>query len=435
MRKHLLFPLSLLFFTSSLMAQEDIPQSVASISAGMGVLTFNGDIGKGKEVSKYTYIRGGYNFNVEKRFVKDYIGASLNVVMGKLAMGERSQDTTRNRNFESKLMQFGLNLNFYLQNKKGTPVIPYLSTGFAYATLAAKTDLKYGGDSLNPTGNYYYWSDGSIRNQPELASNEFTAQHVNRDYTYESDLKGAATSAMSLPIGLGFKLKVGTKLEANLGATYYMSMTDVIDAMKTGGNDSYMFSYFGLTYNITKKSKEEKEREKKSSNVDFSKIDKQDMDGDKVADNVDVCPGTPKGVKVDAKGCPLDEDEDGVADYLDKEKGTKKGSIVDAEGKTVTDAMILAKAKQDSMASSRNDIFKNNPSMASLKKIEADIKNKQVNSSSKSQVPSQFINADTNHDGIISSNEITAIIDGFFDGSNDYTVEKIHALIDYFFEQ
>jgi pyrrolidone-carboxylate peptidase len=96
---------------------------------------------------------------------------------------------------------------------------------------------------------------------------------------------------------------------------------------------------------------------------------------------------------------------------------------------------MLAKAKQDSMASSRNDIFKNNPSMASLKKIEQDIKNKQVASTTKAKVPAQFENADTNHDGIISSSEITAVIDGFFDGSNNYTVEKIHALIDYFFEQ
>lgn len=43
-----------------------------------------------------------------------------------------------------------------------------------------------------------------------------------------------------------------------------------------------------------------------------------DSDGDGVADKDDKCPNTPKGVKVDAKGCPLDQDNDGVADADDK---------------------------------------------------------------------------------------------------------------------
>lgn len=422
-------------FSNTSFCQDDKPTEVATISAGIGVLTFNGDIGNGKEVSKYTYIRGGLVFNVEKRFVNDWLGASLNVMSGKLAMGERSTDTLRNNNFEASLMQFGLNLTAYLQNKKGMPIIPYFTTGFAFASLSAKTDIKYAGDSLNPSGKYYYWSDGSLRNQPDISNNEFTAQHVTRDYKYETALAGAASSAMSLPVGLGFKMKIGSKIEANIGATYHITFTDAIDAMKGSGNDKYLFSYFSLSYNITQKSKEEKERDKKSSNIDFAKIDKLDMDADGVNDNVDLCPGTPKGAKVDAKGCPLDEDEDGVADYMDKEKDTKKGSIVDAEGKTVTDAMMLEKTLRDSIASSREDIFKNDPSLAALKKLDTQIKQKQTSGSSTSKIPSKFLSADTNHDGIISSTEITSVIDGFFDGTNEYTVEKIHSLIDYFFEQ
>ena len=57
-----------------------------------------------------------------------------------------------------------------------------------------------------------------------------------------------------------------------------------------------------------------------------------DSDGDGVPDNLDKCPGTPKGVKVDANGCPLDSDGDGVADYKDKSPGTPKGVKVDASG-------------------------------------------------------------------------------------------------------
>ncbi|MCH7827298.1 MAG: OmpA family protein, partial [Bacteroidetes bacterium] len=57
-----------------------------------------------------------------------------------------------------------------------------------------------------------------------------------------------------------------------------------------------------------------------------------DKDGDGVADYLDKCPDTPKGVKVDSDGCPLDTDEDGVADYLDKCPDTPKGVKVDSDG-------------------------------------------------------------------------------------------------------
>jgi OOP family OmpA-OmpF porin len=57
-----------------------------------------------------------------------------------------------------------------------------------------------------------------------------------------------------------------------------------------------------------------------------------DDDADGVPNHLDDCPGTPKGVKVDAKGCPLDTDGDGVPDYLDKCPGTPKGVEVDAKG-------------------------------------------------------------------------------------------------------
>jgi OOP family OmpA-OmpF porin len=57
-----------------------------------------------------------------------------------------------------------------------------------------------------------------------------------------------------------------------------------------------------------------------------------DSDGDGVPDYLDKCPDTPKGVKVDKDGCPLDSDGDGVPDYLDKCPDTPKGVKVDKDG-------------------------------------------------------------------------------------------------------
>lgn len=64
--------------------------------------------------------------------------------------------------------------------------------------------------------------------------------------------------------------------------------------------------------------------------VFFARVD--DRDGDGVLDNRDRCPDTPRGLKVDARGCPLDSDGDGVYDYPDQCPDTPLGVRVDGKG-------------------------------------------------------------------------------------------------------
>ncbi len=62
---------------------------------------------------------------------------------------------------------------------------------------------------------------------------------------------------------------------------------------------------------------------------------KVDSDGDGVKDELDKCPGTPAGEKVDARGCSqsqFDADNDGVPDYLDQCPGTPSDESADANG-------------------------------------------------------------------------------------------------------
>ncbi len=67
-------------------------------------------------------------------------------------------------------------------------------------------------------------------------------------------------------------------------------------------------------------------------NKNIIRIPVIDSDGDGVPDKEDLCPKTPRGVKVDKKGCPLDTDTDGVPDYQDKCSDTPKGTKVDKNG-------------------------------------------------------------------------------------------------------
>jgi len=60
----------------------------------------------------------------------------------------------------------------------------------------------------------------------------------------------------------------------------------------------------------------------------------QDSDRDGVADQFDACPATPRGERVDSRGCslPMDADGDGVLDSADACPNTPAGMQVDARG-------------------------------------------------------------------------------------------------------
>ncbi len=61
-------------------------------------------------------------------------------------------------------------------------------------------------------------------------------------------------------------------------------------------------------------------------------VEDTDSDGDGVVDRLDQCPDTPRGARVDYKGCPLDTDKDGVYDYADRCPETPSGLEVDSRG-------------------------------------------------------------------------------------------------------
>jgi hypothetical protein len=88
----------------------------------------------------------------------------------------------------------------------------------------------------------------------------------------------------------------------------------------------------------------------------------------------------------------------------------------------------------DSLAEERSEKFNENPSMNYLKDVEV----KTVKDEKKwdySKVPDALKPADLDKNGYITADEISKTIDGFFEGANDFSVDKINQLIDYFFEQ
>ncbi len=96
--------------------------------------------------------------------------------------------------------------------------------------------------------------------------------------------------------GAGIHFKLSEDLMFQIQETFLFSDGDDKDGSVGGSNDMFLQHSAGFTFNFGSK---------------------KDADKDGVADRKDKCPETPKDVKVDVNGCPIDKDGDGIADYVD----------------------------------------------------------------------------------------------------------------------
>jgi OOP family OmpA-OmpF porin len=81
-----------------------------------------------------------------------------------------------------------------------------------------------------------------------------------------------------------------------------------------------------------------------------------DSDGDGVTDDRDACPNTPRGLSVDANGCPLslDDDNDGVPNAQDACPMTPAGTLVDPSGCPVVVPPVSLDADNDGVLDSED---------------------------------------------------------------------------------
>ena len=350
------------------------------VSAGVGIMTFFGDIGMfNSKVSQMGMSNSGFSFNIEQR-IKNAYGISLNLEKGILT--EVDNRAYRHLNFQSQILQGNLAFNFHFDNgfiiNKTSRFSPFFTIGFGYMTFSTKGDLR----DKNGT-RYHYWNDGTIH------AKDFDSDNPNllydtclvRDYKFETvldSLKLYKHNSLTIPIGGGINFKFSDKLEINISSIYYFTKTDAIDNLvyqKTTNfkffskhNDGYLYTFATIQYNIGGKS-QNWVGNRKYKGVDFKKLDKIDSDGDGIADVSDMCPNTPKGVKVDKDGCPVDSDKDGIADYLDKEPNTPAGSIVDENGVALTPQMIEAKYNRDSLILSGELVLNKDTSVTLTKSV------------------------------------------------------------------
>lgn len=414
-------------------------RDVITVGAGAGFITFFGDLAKDNDLANYTNIKAGYTFNAEHRFGSVF-GAQIDGLYGTIAYNEISRDVTKHRNFESTLLSISAKAVFHLDNDiiihRKSPFSPYIAFGVGYTKFDPMGDLK------DENGNdYHYWVDGTIRDIDENDITAPTANIIYRDYTYETTLTDSITNykrgTLTFPLTFGIKLKISPRIQGRIFANYNITQSDFLDNVsENDNNDKFLYTGFTLHFVIRKKDPDAVNYD----DVDFGALKSDDNDGDGVKDTDDFCQGTPKGVEVSENGCPLDSDHDGVADYMDDELTTESGALVNEHGVTMTDELLAQrhKERQDSLVTERVETFHDAPSMRTLRDIESNIQNvdrPEVGTVEKLPIPEQLKEADADQNGFISADEISLAIDGFFEGTNDFTVKKLHDLIDFFFEQ
>jgi cell division septation protein DedD len=320
-----------------------------SFALGIGMLSFFGDHNE-NHVSNPQYGRLGYDLFIAQK-LSSSLSAGLYVLFGKVAANTQTAST--HFNFESQIRTGGLNVEYnfdQLFKKKDRKISPWFSLGIESLEFLSKTDMRDANGNL-----YYYWNDGSIRNMAQNSPGSGHAILLHRDYTYETDIRELNKNGygkyreqcIAFPIGAGVLFHLSPKVEFKIGTTFHFTLTDYIDGIpasdagKGTHYDKFFMTSFALRYNLfDDASKKDGIDPHIYDGVDMTTIETEDSDGDGVPDIRDSCAGTPAGVPVDLKGCPLDGDGDGVPDYLDKELDSKPLAIVNKDGVTMSDTLI-----------------------------------------------------------------------------------------------
>ena len=334
--------------------EADAPKAISDfrpvVSLSGGWLTFFGDVSNKQKANGILLSNLAFDLSVSFP-LKSSFYLTFRSMLGTVSGNERS--VTRNLNFSSRIQTYGIetsyNFNHFLNEKRA--IDPYLSLGFDALVFNSKADL------FDANGSeYYYWSSGDIMDRAETPENLASANKLQRDYDYETDLRKSGVTGASefdkfsfvIPFGAGVNMRLSHRFHAHIGATYNVLITDRVDGVAADGvgdykgpgkSEGFLYSHVGLSYDLSNNSTSDS-GEDGISDEDLAELATGDKDLDGIKNLDDECPETPAGVEVTEKGCPFDEDNDGIPDYLDLELGTDSTMVVDTNGVGLTQEEI-----------------------------------------------------------------------------------------------
>ncbi len=275
------------------------------------------------------------------RYLNRFLDLGAYGSWGSIGYDHVDKESASRRNFQSvPLWNGNLHLRVKFLGKDEARWVPYVTLGFG--------------------GLWYNQIESAIYNPYDAENASGVAKYTDSD----GENKGFAAIATG---GLGLEYKITPRFSARYQADLGWTNQDQFDdGIKRGVHDCQLQHSLGLVFAFGggKDSDKDGVKDKKDKCAKTPlgvKVDANgcpvdtdadgvadyqdecpdmagtvkgcpDADGDGVADKDDQCPNTPKGIKVDAKGCPVDSDGDGVADDVDKCPNTPKTAKVDATG-------------------------------------------------------------------------------------------------------
>ena len=324
------------FFAFCQQEADSIKKEILTVGFGPQINTFFGDISPNSSLKIFTNNKPAISFDIEKRFGK-VIGLQVMLISGKLA--DHNFPDNFSTNFLKTNLNFVFNTDNYFDNKHNFSI--YSALGFGIINFDSKTD-KYQGDTITYNVNSF------------------------RDYYYETPLE--AGISLLTPISVGFKWKLSPYLQGRIFGSFNALFSDNIDGKIEKNNDSYCSLGFTINYAFHKITKIKTEK----ISIDLEDFDLSDEDKDGVIDLEDRCHHTPKNVKVDLNGCPIDTDKDGVPDYKDVQPNSKYILHVDEFGRSLTDSLIYFRAVgSDSIEIELNKTFSIDTSARDSLKIDS----------------------------------------------------------------
>ncbi|MGF7138070.1 OmpA family protein [Roseimarinus sediminis] len=199
---------------------------------------------------------------------------------------------------------YGLGLSYYLSPSFNVG----LRSGYNYLSInnSETPPLSMFGNSYTVTGSIEYkFSNGYLLKENDLFQPYLKTEigmMYGRTWGKSQDLNGMTYSLnlsnACLYLGGGSKIRLGTKLQTFIEFGNFLTSAVGIDGAKSSPNKDLLFRINAGVILL------------------FGRM--KDSDNDDVADKIDLCPDTPKGVIVDEIGCPIDRDNDRIADYLDQ---------------------------------------------------------------------------------------------------------------------
>jgi len=438
---------------SSLIAQrlklEKSFKSFPYIGTEMGFLSFKGDQSSisfktGQLVSAVNF---GYSYN--------RIKAELCYRWGNLSYNQPYVLKPENFKVQFNATSFQIKSNLF-EIGETYSLTPFVSAGVGIMNYSSFTDKK------DNSGNiYYFWADGTIRNQPQTKQYDGTAKKIKRDYNYESPL-AINQEALFIPISIGFQTSLSRSMVLQAKWENYFLQADNIDRNTfTPQWDRIQSLTIGITYQFLRKINQTQPQnpdliatpplaQVDYSKVNFDEILSGDEDADGIPDKIDNCYGTPKNAKVDEHGCVIDADSDGIPDYLDKELNTPNNTWTNKDGIALSDEEIQ-KNYNDSISyfsATLRKVSKNSKPQSVVKFTSEESrlmyaklldehpewKSKEINR--KKLLPLEFKEIDTNSDFYLSIEELNFAANLLFDGkSKSLTPLILQNAIDYVFKE